>query len=392
MSDSIKGRFCAGRRSVLAGLAGASAAVALGGGRAAAKARPFAGLIIDNLGGIGDPNPKKDAPETPDPFAADDAPLSERGLRDALASGLTAFNLTLGYVAGAADPFERSVDDIAHWDGLIRANSKKLLKVFTADDILEARKSHRIGVIYGFQNALQLGDDLRRVDVFANLGVKVIQLTYNNCYPIGCGAAMAAQDTGLSHFGRQTIARLEEKRVLVDLSHGGTKTIDDALAAATRPLAISHTGCRALADLPRNVSDEALRRLADKGGVAGIYFMPFLKVGAQPMAEDVVRHIEHAVNVAGENHVGIGCDNPVTQIDDMPAYYEATRKEVAERAKRGVSAPGESGDIVPLIPDLQGTEKYRKLAAMLAARGHSNARIEKIMGRNWLRLFGEVWG
>lgn len=377
------------RRTLIASLA---AGAALAPTLAAAKEKPFGGLIIDALGGIGDPNPK-DEPENPDPFAGyKDEPLSERGLNDALASGLTAFNLTLGYVAGNADPFERSVADIAHWDGLIRANPDKLLKVWTADDILEARKSKRVGVIYGFQNAFQLGDDLSRVDIFADLGMRIIQLTYNNCYPIGCGAAKASEDTGLTEFGREVVARLEEKRVLVDLSHGGPKTIDGALEAASRPLAITHTGCRALADLPRNVTDAQLKKLADKGGVAGIYFMPFLKVGAQPYAEAVVAHIEHAINVAGEDHVGIGCDNPVTQIDDMPAYYAATKKEVAERAKRGVSAPGESGDIVPLIPDLQGTEKFRKLAAMLSARGHSEARIEKVMGKNFLNLFAGTWG
>ena len=377
------------RRTVLAALA---AGAALGPALAAAKEKPFKGLIIDALGGVGDPNPSPDEDPAGDPFALGEEALSERGVNDAINSGLTAFNLTLGYVAGDAEPFEHTVRDIAQWDALIRGAPDKLIKVYTADDILEARKSNRVGVIYGFQNALALGSDPSRAKTFAGLGVKIIQLTYNNCYPIGCGASMPAdKDTGLTDFGREAVSALEEARVLVDLSHGGAKTINGALEAAKRPLAITHTGCRALADLPRNVSDDVLKAVADKGGVCGIYFMPFLKVGSQPHAEEVVAHIEHAVNVAGEDHVGIGCDNSVTQVDDMPAYYARTKIEVAERARQGVSAPGESGDIVPLIPDLQGTEKFRKLVSMLSARGFSEARIEKIMGKNFLRLFAEVW-
>ncbi|WP_417319221.1 dipeptidase [Emcibacter sp.] len=343
-------------------------------------------LIIDALGGIDDANRYM----SDDPFASRSLTLSARGIEDALSSGLNAVNVTLGYVAGDKDPFEHTIRDIAQWDAAIRQHSDKLLKVFTASDIELARKSGRIGIIFGFQNAAQVGDNPDRVDIFGDLGVKIIQLTYNNKNQIGCGAVVQT-DTGLSDFGREVIARLNEKQILVDVSHGGPKTITDAIKHSKTPITISHTGCRALADLPRNVDDKTLRMLADRGGVAGIYFMPFLNKGPQPYAEAVVRHIEHAVNVAGEDHVGIGTDNSVTGIDDMPAFKAKIRKEVAERAKLGVSAPGESGDIVPLIPDLQGPDKYRKLIRLLEQRGHSTGRIEKIMGGNFYRLMKEVW-
>jgi membrane dipeptidase len=96
--------------------------------------------------------------------------------------------------------------------------------------------------------------------------------------------------------------------MVLDLSHGSPRTMAEAIAASKAPVAMRHTGCRALVDLPRNTRDNELKALADRGGVAGIYFMPFLRKSGQPHAEDLIHHLEHAVNVCGEDHVGIGTD------------------------------------------------------------------------------------
>ena len=123
---------------------------------------------------------------------------------------------------------------------------------------------------------------------------------------------------------------------MVDLSHSGERTCLEAARISRRPISINHTGCRALADLPRNKTDEELRLVAARGGFVGIYFMPFLqRRAASPRAADVVAHIEHAVNVCGEDHVGIGTDGGTTGIDDMAAYRAAMRAEVAERRAAG---------------------------------------------------------
>ena len=114
-------------------------------------------LIVNALGGLEDPNLKD----------SDGSVLEPRVLRDAHDSGLTAVNVTLGYVSGDADPFEQSVRDIAQMDGWMRAGGRDLLKIYTADDILRARSEGRIGIIYGFQNAAMLGSDVTRVDLFA---------------------------------------------------------------------------------------------------------------------------------------------------------------------------------------------------------------------------------
>lgn len=374
------------RRAALALLGAAAGCTHIGLGERGAGGPP----LIDALGGIDDPNAAlKEPPQSA--FAPRELKFSERGFADARAAGLSAFNLTLGYVAGSEEPFEQSVREIAAWDEMIRAHPGQLLKVLRADDIEAAKRAGRIGVIYGFQNAAQLGADAARADTFQRLGVRIVQLTYNNKNALGCGAVVP-EDTGLTEFGRACVARLNDRRVLVDLSHGGPRTIADAIEASHMPVAITHTGCRALADLPRNVRDETLRRLAEKGGVAGIYFMPFLAVGRQPGAADVVRHIEHAWDAMGEDHVGIGTDNSVSGIDDLGAYRERLKREIEERRKLGVSAPGETPDIVPFVPELMGPDKFAKLRGLLAARGHKAARLDKLFGLNFLRLFREVWG
>jgi membrane dipeptidase len=338
-------------------------------------------LIVNALGGLEDPNLKDPAGSV----------LEPRVLRDAHDSGLTAVNVTLGYVSGDADPFEQSVRDIAQMDSWVREGARDLVKVYTAEDIARARAGGRIGIIYGFQNAAMLGSSVARVDLFANLGVRVIQLTYNPANALGDGS-MAPENRGLTPFGREVVGRLNARRVMVDLSHSGERTCLEAAQVSTQPISINHTGCRALCDLPRNKTDEELALVASKGGFVGIYFMPFLNPTGHATAEDVVAHIDHAVNVCGEDHVGIGTDGPTTAIDDLEAYKSVLAAEVAARRKAGVSAAGERPDTLPFVVDLRGVNQFRDLAARLARRGYSAARIEKIMGQNFLRYAREVWG
>jgi membrane dipeptidase len=340
------------------------------------------GIIINALGGLDDPNRGSDGlvPE-----------LTPRVLAEAHASGLTAVNITLGYVSGPDDPFEASVRDIAATDALVRQHDRDVIKILTAADIRRAKAEKKVGLIYGFQNGAMMGNDAKRVDIFADLGVRVFQLTYNPANQLGDGS-MAPQNRGLTPFGREVVARLNARHVMVDLSHSGEQTCLDAARASTAPISINHTGCRAVANLPRNKTDAELKLVAEKGGFIGIYFMPFLNVSGHAHAEDVVAHIDHAVNVCGEDHVGIGTDGSVTQIDDLNIYRAALAKEIAQRTAAGISAAGERPDTYPFVVDLRGPQQFQKLAQLLAAKGYSSARIEKILGTNFLRYAQTIWG
>jgi membrane dipeptidase len=348
-------------------------------------------LIINALGGIENPNLELQRPQSSNPVDTATPDVDERALHDAHAAGLTAVNVTLGYVGGPGDPFDYTLQTIRVWDDIVRRHAPDLAKVLRAADIVQAQRDGRIGVIYGFQNAAMMGNDAGRAHVFAGLGVRAIQLTYNPANQLGDGC-MASENRGLTAFGREVVAQLNESRVMVDLSHSGEHTCLDAARVSRAPISINHTGCRALANLPRNKTDEELRLVAARGGFIGIFFMPFLNVDGHPHAEDVVAHVEHAVKVCGEDHVGIGTDGDVTAIDDLAAYRAHLAREVANRRQAGLGAAGETAETYPFIVDLRGPGQFDRLAELLRRRGHSEARVEKILGGNFLRFAREIWG
>jgi membrane dipeptidase len=364
------------RRTVLALSAAALARPA------SAAADPIAGLtVINALGGLDDPN----VPDAPS------AAMTPRILKDARASGTTAVNVTVGFVAGDREPYQQTLRDVAKWDAAIRAYPDDLVKVISVADIARAKAAKKVGVILGFQNAAMMGDDPARVDIFADQGVRVIQLTYNLRNQLGDGS-IVPEGRGLTDFGRQVVDRLNARRVMVDLSHSGRQICLDAARYSKQPISINHTGCRALTDLPRNKTDEELKLVADRGGFVGIYFMPFLNLSGHARAVDVVAHIEHAVNVCGEDHVGVGTDGGTTPIDDLEAYKVALSKEHDDRVAKGIAAPGERADTHPFVDDLRGPDQFRKLYGLLAARGHRPAQIEKILGGNFVRYARDIWG
>jgi membrane dipeptidase len=318
-------------------------------------------------------------------------PVSPRILSDARAAGLDTINVTLGYVAGEGDPFEQTVREIGVWNWRLRQQASDLTLVLTAGDIARAKRERRIGIVYGVQNAAMVGDRADRIDLFADLGLRVVQLTYNPANQLG-GGAIAPARTPLTKLGREVIARCNARRLMVDLSHSGERTCLEAASASAAPVSINHTGCRALNDVPRNKTDEELRNVALKGGFVGIYFMPFLAASGKATAEDVVAHIRHAVNVCGEDHVGIGTDGGTTGLDDLPAYRAFIREQVENRRRAGIGAPGEKPDTLPVVLDLMGPGQFDRLAGLLAGSGYSGRQVDKILGLNFLAFARAVWG
>lgn len=373
--------FLLDRRALLAAAAGSAALAAT-----PALAKQRRRFIINALGSLGDPNSEGLSEAQ---IAAHY--LFPRPIEDARAAGVAAVNATIGYVFGEGDPFAATVEELAWWGEALRLRSDTMTLIRTAADIVDAYKTRKAGVIFGFQNSEMFGDDASRASLFSDLGVRIVQLTYNLRNRAGDGA-LVPENTGLTDFGRDLVAALNEKKLLVDLSHAGEKTTYDAIKASKAPIAITHTGCAALAPHPRNKTDAEMKAVSDGGGVVGVYFMPYLTPGRQHLAADIVAHIDHALDVCGEDHVGIGTDNLLTAIDDMPGYRKFHREDTENRKKLGVSAPNEDPDIITAPPDLLGPTQFDVLAAMLGARGHKEARIEKVLGGNFLRLFGEVWG
>jgi membrane dipeptidase len=330
-------------------------------------------------------------------FDADD-PANAKAIADELqairASGLTAVVLTLSpsgrfWMDDAA--FGKTKAAFDAWERIVSRHPDHLTLIRTADDLDRARRERKLGLVHTFQGAEPLGEDIERIPMFRERGLRVLQLTHNRRNLVGDGC-MEPGNAGLSNFGHEVVKRLDAERIVVDLAHGSPRTMAEGIAASRAPVLISHTGCRALADLPRNTDDATLRAMADKGGVAGIIFWPYLRTDTQPMAEDVVRHIEHAVNVCGEDHVGIGTDTGVAPIARTPEFEKNNREWVAGAVEDGVFARGRPADLYAFIPDLNTADRFDRLALLLSKRGHSDARIAKILGGNFARVMREVWG
>lgn len=366
-------------RAATAGLAALGAPVEWT--RAAGWGRYKDALVIDGLGGPGSSS------------ADSDAPLTDAHVQDARDSGLSCVHVTILPVGTTAPDagFRQAVEGIATWEGEIDRHPDTFVRVRSAADITAAKQARRVGILYGFQDAVAFETDLSRLEVFHRLGVRVIQPTYNRRNLLGDGC-MEPANAGLSRAGHAAIEKMNALGILVDLSHCGRQTAADAIGASKRPVAFTHTGCQAIADHPRNRTDAELRAAADKGGVSGIYFMPYLCEGRQPTASDVTRHLEHAIKVAGEEHVSIGTDGTIsaTVVDDRFKQQFAT--SIRERREAGIAAPGETETGYLFAADLNMPRRLETLASMLADRGHSSARIEKILGGNLLRVFRDTWG
>jgi membrane dipeptidase len=217
-----------------------------------------------------------------------------------------------------------------------------------------------------------------------------MQLTYNNRSTFGAGC-LDPGNTGLTKAGVAAVKQMNHLGVALDLSHSGYRTTSDGIAQSAKPVLISHAGCAAVYPHPRNKPDEILRALADRGGYFGVYLMPYLVASpVVPTREHVLDHLMHAINVCGADHVGIGSDGSIQTVVLTTEMKAAFDHEMARRKQTGVAAPGE--DRYPYVPDLNGPDHMQVIATELAKRGQPSATIEKILGANFYRVIGEIWG
>jgi membrane dipeptidase len=182
---------------------------------------------------------------------------------------------------------------------------------------------------------------------------------------------------------------MNELGIAVDLGHCGMQTSSDAIAVSRKPVLISHTGCRAVYDHPRNKTDAVLKACAERGGVVGIYLMPFVGGQGAPTTEQVMKHIDYAVRVCGIDHVGIGSDQSITPIRETPEYIRAAEAFARVRQAAGSAAPDEDRPLY--TPELNSPRRLELIAAELANRGYGDAVVQKIIGGNFHRVLKGIW-
>jgi membrane dipeptidase len=364
------------RRRTLQAMAGVFAAVALAEVDAAPKYSSKVldlvqrSLVIDMLAPL-----KLDF--RPEAYAL---PLTDAEAAMFRTCGITGFHNSIG--VGGASAYDDALEFIAAWSGFVGRNTHVFSLVGKVDDLDTAKARQKIAVIMGLQNADEFREP-KDVKAFYELGLRCAQLTYNTQNLLGSGSTERV-DGGISDYGEQIIKAMNDVGMLVDVSHSGDKTTLDAIELSPKPIAFTHSNCRALNNHPRLKTDEAIRKLAAKGGVMGITGVRmFVKDKEPTTVEDIVDHIDHVVKLVGIEHVGIGSDSDLMGYDHMPP-------DQYKQLKAGYKASYAFRDKI----DTDGFDHPRKvydLTAALIRRGYSDSNIQAVLGGNFRRLLGSTW-
>ena len=313
-------------------------------------------------------------------------PLPQADLDAVRGSGIDVIKYSLG---GINDDLPTTVAAIGQVQRLIETHPAYFMQVRVAGDFARARADGKLGIILSFESAEMLQGRLESLEVFRNLGVRVMQLSYNRKSPFAAGV-MEPEGGGLTPLGRQAVAEMNRLGIAIDVSHANAATTADVLDLSNKPPLMTHAGCAAIHPHPRNKTDEQLRALADRGGVVGIFDLPYLTASPkQPTVEDYLEHLEHALRVAGENHVGIGSDTDILPMDLSEKGMAELNKQLEQRRVAGLAAPEE--DRPPYVVGLNTPRRIEIIVEGLLKRGYPPAVVEKVAGANFARVLADIW-
>lgn len=309
------------------------------------------------------------------------APMTEALANEYRTSGIT--GMLHGVGLGGPDARDQVLSFYTMWGHYVAVNSHVFTGVDTVADIVRAKRDSKCAVIMGMQNSDHFNKP-EDVAFFHKLGQRVSQLTYNTQNRLGSGSTERV-DGGITDYGVSIIEAMQKAGMLIDVSHCGDRTTLDAIAIATKPIAITHSNCRALNDHPRLKTDEAIRACAAKGGVMGIAGVRNFVSRKEPTTlSDMVDHIDHAVKLVGIEHVGLGSDLDIHGYDDMPPEL-----------KKGMVASLKASYVFRDKIDTDGFDHPRRvydLTEELLRRNYSKDNIKAILGGNFQRLLAQIWG
>ena len=294
------------------------------------------------------------------------------------AGGISAVHVTLSYW----EDTRATLRLIGDWHRRFEQHGDLIMPGRSAEDVVAAKASGRTAIIFGFQNCSPIEEDLGLVQIFHELGVRFMQLTYNNQSVLG-GGCYEAEDSGLTRFGREVIAEMNRVGMVVDLSHSGERTTLEAIAASTRPVVISHADPLFLHDSIRNKSGRVLKALADSGGMLGFSLYP-LHIGPGCTRERFCAAVARTAELMGVERLGLGTDT----VRNWP-------HSVLDWMRHGRWTRGSPG-APPRWPDwpdwFRTPADFPNLTAGLLAAGFGEADVARIMGGNWLEFFRRSFG
>ena len=312
------------------------------------------------------------------------APPSGRIVANLLGAGLTGCNWT---VASHSDDTLAAINKLIPFYWLLEQHADKALMVESGADLDRAKREGKFGIVLGFQGASPLGRNVHLIRVFYRLGVRIIQLSYNegNAFCAGC---TEPSDSGLTSLGVQAVHEMNRIGVVIDLSHVGRRSSLQAIDLSTAPVIFSHSNPLALQANPRNISDEQMQACASKGGVIGLStfsaFVGDTLKGKHPKLEDYFRQMDYALELVGPDHVAIGTDIFTDPTDGV--WWNANTGRLYREVSQGMT------DATHNVAGFMYHSDFPAVAQAMLDHKYSAEIVGKIMGGNWRRVYGQVWG
>ena len=310
---------------------------------------------------------------------------SERIFRQMRQGGVDAVHATITY----HETFRETVQNIERWNLRFQRHPDLIFQGRTAGDVAVARETGRTAIFFGAQNPSCIEDDIGLVEILHALGLRFMQLSYNNQSLLASGC-YEDDDTGLTRMGREVVAEMNRVGLVVDMSHSGTRSTLEAIEHSARPVAITHANPFRWHPARRNKSDEVLRALAQGGGMLGFSVYPHhLRGGSDCMLSDFCEMVARTADIMGTDHLGVGTDLCQDQPDSVVEWMRVGRwTKSVDFGEGSAEAPG-----FPAMPGwFRDNRDFGAIADGLAAAGLSPDEVGAIMGGNWLRFFEESFG
>jgi membrane dipeptidase len=274
--------------------------------------------------------------------------------------------------------------NIGKWNQMFEQYGDLITPVGSAEEVIQAKADGKTGVVFGFQNCSPIEDDFSLVEIFHTLGVRFMQLSYNNQSLLATGC-YEENDPGITRFGKQVIREMNRVGMVIDMSHSAERSTLEAIEISERPVAITHANPTFFEPALRNKSDTVMKALGDSGGMLGFSLYPFhLRNGPDCSLVDFCDMVGDAAAMMGIDHIGIGSDLCQDQADSVVTWMRNGRwSKVTDYGEGSSSNAG-----WPSQPEWFGNSThFGNIAAGLKQTGFSDQDIEKVMGKNWLGFF-----
>ena len=310
---------------------------------------------------------------------------SEKVFRQMREGGVDAVHVTITY----HENFRETVLNIEQWNRWFEQFPDLIFHGRTGDDVRRAKQKGRTAIFFGSQNPSNIEDDIGLIEIAHMLGMRFMQLTYNNQSLLATGC-YEDDDTGITRFGKQAIAEMNRVGLVIDMSHSGERSTLEAIDMSSRPIAITHANPHWWHPALRNKSDTVLKALTEAGGMLGFSIYPHhLKDGPNCTLESFCRMIAEAADRYGAQHLGIGTDLCQDQPDSIVTWMRNGRW--SKQTDYGEGSADNAG--FPPMPDwFEDNRHFGNIEKGLLDAGLSDTDVAGIMGNNWLRFYDESFG